>query len=87
MGGDCSRARQFLTVREPFTTLTMTNIIGSTTRVIGLQERERAMEPQTLRMEVYTEVCMLDMVYLSKFSTPSFQFKIGSGSGRVGLGF
>ena len=56
VGVDCSRARQFLTVKAQFTTLTMTNIIGSTTQVIGLMERERATEPQTSRMEVYTEV-------------------------------
>ena len=59
VGVDCSRARQFLTVKAQFTTLTMTNIIGSTTQVIGLMERERAMEQQTSRMEVYTEVSLI----------------------------
>ena len=59
MGVDCSQAQQFLTVKAQFTTLTMTNIIGSTTQVIGLMERERATEPQTSRMEVYIEVSLI----------------------------
>ena len=59
VGVDCSRARQFLMVKAQFTTLTMTNIIGSTTQVIGLMERERATEPQTSRMEAYTEVLLI----------------------------
>lgn len=67
VGVDCSRVRQFLTVKAPFTTLTMTNIIGSTTRGLGSMAPETATERRISKMEVFTKVrrvwkCLWSMV-------------------------